>query len=272
MDRDSKESQFTRPDAAALAAWLDDYSLGHIWEKNILGGRLSMSSLETQIADYCRKTLPLGSVPLSQEYFYHSLPLCVIDAVFSIGVNYESVKNVVRRSCDFLNIPYDSTQRRPERSEQRSIGDFLQQFDDVGLQKMTDEVFRNRQRTSTKNGILKSEATYRFAHVLQSFNIQYLQDTDLLVDNTAFASAIYAIPGQKSGIALRYFFMLSGQENFVKPDRMIARFVQAATNLWLTRDELQCAIVGACALLARDYPHLTPRLLDNLIWKYQRQQ
>lgn len=28
-----------RPDPAALAAWLDDYSLGELWEKNILGGR-----------------------------------------------------------------------------------------------------------------------------------------------------------------------------------------------------------------------------------------
>jgi predicted ATPase len=38
-DRKDQESTFTRPDAAALASWLEDYSLGELWEKNLLGGR-----------------------------------------------------------------------------------------------------------------------------------------------------------------------------------------------------------------------------------------
>ncbi len=33
------ESTFARPDAQGLQAWLEDYSLGELWEKNILGGR-----------------------------------------------------------------------------------------------------------------------------------------------------------------------------------------------------------------------------------------
>ena len=33
------QSRFTRPDASRLAAWLQDYSLGQLWEKNELGGR-----------------------------------------------------------------------------------------------------------------------------------------------------------------------------------------------------------------------------------------
>ncbi len=33
------ESTFARPDAQGLQAWLEDYSLGDLWEKNILGGR-----------------------------------------------------------------------------------------------------------------------------------------------------------------------------------------------------------------------------------------
>jgi predicted ATPase len=30
---------FSRPDPQALRAWLDDYALGELWEKNVLGGR-----------------------------------------------------------------------------------------------------------------------------------------------------------------------------------------------------------------------------------------
>lgn len=41
VDHASGESTFSRPDSEALANWLDDYSLGELWEKNILGGRPS---------------------------------------------------------------------------------------------------------------------------------------------------------------------------------------------------------------------------------------
>jgi predicted ATPase len=38
VNREGKESQFTRPDPAKLEAWLDEYSLGEVWEKNVIGG------------------------------------------------------------------------------------------------------------------------------------------------------------------------------------------------------------------------------------------
>ena len=38
VNREGKESQFSRPDLEKLEAWLDEYSLGEVWEKNIIGG------------------------------------------------------------------------------------------------------------------------------------------------------------------------------------------------------------------------------------------
>ena len=38
VGRGGKESQFTRPDSAKLETWLDEYSLGEVWEKNVIGG------------------------------------------------------------------------------------------------------------------------------------------------------------------------------------------------------------------------------------------
>jgi predicted ATPase len=32
-------STFDRPSASRLSAWLDEYSLGDLWEKNMIGGR-----------------------------------------------------------------------------------------------------------------------------------------------------------------------------------------------------------------------------------------
>ena len=38
VSREGKESQFIRPDPAKLETWLDEYSLGEVWEKNVIGG------------------------------------------------------------------------------------------------------------------------------------------------------------------------------------------------------------------------------------------
>ncbi len=38
LNRDGKESKFERHDSAKLEAWLDEYSLGEVWEKNVIGG------------------------------------------------------------------------------------------------------------------------------------------------------------------------------------------------------------------------------------------
>ena len=38
VERDGDFSTLARPDVTALEAWLEDYSLGEIWEKNVIGG------------------------------------------------------------------------------------------------------------------------------------------------------------------------------------------------------------------------------------------
>jgi predicted ATPase len=39
VDREEGESKFKRLEAQEIASWLEDYGLGDLWEKNILGGR-----------------------------------------------------------------------------------------------------------------------------------------------------------------------------------------------------------------------------------------
>lgn len=43
-ERHDGASTFTRPDATHLDVWLEDYSLGQLWEKNELGGRPSVET------------------------------------------------------------------------------------------------------------------------------------------------------------------------------------------------------------------------------------
>ena len=39
VERGAEGSTFARPDAGRLEEWLDEYSLGELWEKNLIGGR-----------------------------------------------------------------------------------------------------------------------------------------------------------------------------------------------------------------------------------------
>ncbi|MGP7818521.1 hypothetical protein [Niallia sp. 01092] len=42
---------------------------------------------ETKISKFCEEVLELENATLPDEYYYTSVPLCVIDSVFSIGVS-----------------------------------------------------------------------------------------------------------------------------------------------------------------------------------------
>ena len=39
VDRVAGASEFRRPSAEDLSAWLEDYTLGELWQKNVFGGR-----------------------------------------------------------------------------------------------------------------------------------------------------------------------------------------------------------------------------------------
>lgn len=231
-----------------------------------------MDALILQISDYCRCHLNLNVDILDADGYYTHLSLCVIDTVFSIGARYQSTDLTVKRYCQYFGLERLSYQRYPEPAMQQPISQFLDVFDRLGVERMASEVFQNRQRTSTRNGILKADAIWRVGRVLQNFRVEFLQDVERVLGDRAFEEQFQAIPGQASGISLRYFYMLVGSEDFIKPDRMVARFIWAATQRQMTVDQIHHVIVGAAKVLSADYPSLTPRRLDHMIWNYQRSQ
>lgn len=220
-----------------------------------------------RLAQQCRDHLDLSAVAPDDGFGYASVPLCVIDAVFSIGASTNSTDNTVRRFCDYFGTALTAGDGPP-----LSVSAFIRLHDGRGPEEMAARVYRNRQRTSTRNGILKATAVLQFCQVLAAFGVEQLPDVEQVRGDAAFEAAIRAIPGQGSGISLRYFYMLTGSESDVKPDRMIGRFVQAALGRSLGVEETAVLLAETCALLAQTYPSLTPRKLDNLIWEYQRER
>lgn len=223
-----------------------------------------------KLAEYCQATLDISSAGLGDEYGYPSVPLCVIDAVFSIGVTYASTQNTVKKFCEYFDIQQTSEAYPPEPAYQLSVPELIRFYDEYGIDGMAEKVFQNRQRTSVRSGILKAEAVLRFSKALSKFGVKYLQDIQKVVGDLAFEEEIKQIPGQKSGISLRYFYMLAGEKNYIKPDRMILRFTEHVLGKPYGPEDTANLLIQACDLLAKDYPGLTPRKLDNLIWNYQR--
>ena len=225
-----------------------------------------------QLSEYSSRVLDIQNAKLSDEYFYHSLPLCVIDSVYSIGVKYEGTKNIVKKYCDYYSLQRIRFHRAPISltEKQESLGNFIEKMVYSGIEFFTHTVFDNRQRTSPRNGILKSEAVLQFSKTLQKYNVNYLQDVPMVINNVEFEDDIRKIAGQRSGISLKYFFMLAGSEDIIKPDRWIKQFIKDAIHKQVSDQESQRLLSGACQDLKTQHPHLTPRLLDHEIWKYQK--
>lgn len=227
-----------------------------------------------RVADYADSVLDLASAEPYAGDHYQSITLCVIDAVYSIGVRFQSVERVINRYCQHFGLTrfrVDSANLPPTNSQQ-SISELCRKMEEIGIETFANEIFSNKQRTSTKNGILKAEAVYRFATVLKRHNGEYLQDVPGLRADTSLECDIREIPGQRSGISLKAFFMLAGSDDLIKPDRMILRFLHTAIGRIVTLDEAQTLLSQATDYLKPKYPALTPRLFDLVIWDYQRQQ
>lgn len=229
---------------------------------------MTLSQISNNLAEFCKTTEGIDlAATLPEEFFYNSLDLCVIDAVFSIGVNYSGVKNVVARYKEYVEKAYPT-----KSGKSRTVDESIAIFDGYGsIQNFAKDIL-NLQRTSSTNGILKAEAVLDILKVLDEHgikNIECFNSLDTIKQNE-LDKAILSVKGQSSGIMLKYLYMLVGNDDVCKPDRMLHRFVSNISGRRMTDDELQIVLTQACEELKSEFPTLTVRILDNQIWQYQK--
>jgi len=192
---------------------------------------------------------------------YESLALALMNAVWSIGVRYAGVLNVLERyrgarahdGCD------------PDRDRPEDLVAFI---DAGGGPDAFAVTVGNRQRTSSRSGVLKAQAVRLAAQVLVDASIESPED---LAEATAERLAGVrrrwtAIPGQGSGLSWDYFLMLSGLQG-VKADRMVRRFVADALGVdeqAVSQREAHALVTDAATRLRVDVSQL-----DYAIWLHQ---
>jgi hypothetical protein len=193
---------------------------------------------------------------------HDAVGLAIIDAVWSIGVRYQSVERVITRyRAARLSGGSDPDADGP--------GDVRRFIEACGGAEAFAERIGNRQRTSTTNGILKAEAVLHEARILEDEGVKAPADlTGAGQERLDHVQRRWStVAGQGSGVSWRAFSMLLGLPE-VKPDRMIRRFAAAALGrpreTAVGVDEARDLVLGAAARLG-----VSPRALDNAIWTYQ---
>jgi hypothetical protein len=196
-----------------------------------------------------------------------SLPLCILDSVYNLGATYLAVDRLIDRYCERYGLPHHrpSAGVLPPRDEQATVGDLIAQIEEVGPQRFAAEVLQNMRPTSPhRSAILRSEAALRMARVLDEHGISVLQDMEGRRGDADLHRALCAVPGQGPGTGVANLFMVAGDDDLIKFDRMVKRFLERALDRRVNARDAQALLSEVAARLGT-----TAGLVDYTIWEHE---
>ena len=207
------------------------------------------------VVKLCKQELDLDSEIFVEQY--KSLSICIIDCIYSLRARYKEVTKpvVVRYAMEYMNgdcfAPGDTTEN------------LIQHIEQCGGCSGFSDLLKNHQKSGGRE---KSEICYELAQKFVENNIFTLQD----FQNGRQSYLEFIIKSIKGigNAALNYLFMLAGDPNRCKPDIHIHNFISNALNRNnVTDSECQNILKDVVVELQHDYPKLTVRQLDWLIWE-----
>ncbi len=209
--------------------------------------------------------------PQPRKQRWVSLSLCIVDAVWSIGAHYDNVVvPLVRKLAKEFGVEQPTV---PMSGPTGTDPLPLTRLADLSV----DELIRstNWQYTSTRGGIWKADAVLRHIHVFSAHGVTGLADAIALFgDERRFVAVnkdLRPIPGEGAHSVRRdYLWMLIGQDDLIKPDRMVLR--------WFKKYGFVLDPVGARDLIAALVPAVSARLkrcvtaweIDHAVWNAGR--
>lgn len=203
------------------------------------------------------------------------LALCVIDAVWSINANYDTVvvpicrAYAVSRELPDPLLPVDRADEVIGTAAERPLDELVADIQERGVEWFVERI-GNRQWTSTGGRrIRKADAVLRYAAILTGHGVHTLADAAAVIAGdrrrTAVETELRAVPGHGHGIRLGYLWMLAGDDHTIKPDRMVLRWIRAAIGRTPGIDEARELIADVARLRT-----VTPWELDHAIWNATR--
>lgn len=217
-----------------------------------------MHQLAQPFAAYCSAQFDLTE---SVRCHYQSLPVCLIDCVYSLRARYYEVTvPIVQRYADaFLNGDPDASGDTLSR--------FLLHMEQLGGPRaFADRIAKNHQKLGGRAGIPKAEVCLQLAQYLSLLQIETLEDFRAFPSQELLEIVVRAVKGLGAA-GTSYLFMLAGDENRCKPDVHIHHCIRDACGLDVSDESCQSLFADAVALLRPQYPQLTVRGLDSVIWR-----
>jgi len=211
-----------------------------------------------------RRVIDLCSAQLGAECIPAHLSVALIDAILTARLRYEAqVVPLVDRYCRFFGLRRLRTDRSrlPLPRDQETLQDLINHYETYGVRGMEEEIFGARYR-SPGTDIPKVENIRHAAVELRKIGLENLQDAA-----SRDSGEIERVLRPLKGIGARtihMFLMYAGNENYVKGDVHIRRFVADA----LDRKGVSAAEAEQIVQEAAGVLGVAPRHLDYAIWQY----
>ena len=216
-----------------------------------------MHELATQFAKYCESTFDLS---IQGDYGYQSLSVCLLDCVYSLRARYYdvTVPLVQRYANMFMNGDLNGSGD--------TVSMLLHRMDDIGHLAFAESVLINHQKLGGKKHIPKEEVCYQLARYLRDLHIETIEDFQNYESQEILEIVIRAVNGLGDA-GVNYLFMLAGDPNRCKPDVHIHHCVRDACGHDISNEDCQVLFTDAVELLRNQFPNLTVRGLDGIIWR-----
>ena len=146
-----------------------------------------------------------------------------------------------------------------------SLEDFMQHVTQAGgCECFADSILVNHQKLSGRS---KTEICYEIADKLtRLLGINTLKDFQSYDKPELLDSVLRSVKGFGDA-GINYLYMLAGDSNRCKPDVHIHHFIRDAIDEDISNEECQVLLKNAVEELLTEFPRLTVRVFDYLIWK-----
>lgn len=218
-----------------------------------------MHKFTSEFVEYCERNYGAELAEVDERaYCYNSLPICIVDCVYSLRARYNSVTVpiVERYAAEYLG------RDKSAADDKDTITDFIRHLTEMDLENFADNVAENHQ---VIGGVPKAKVCLDIAETLQRLGIETLRDFQEYPSKMGLAEAIKSVKGMGNA-GVNYLFMLTGDDSRSKPDVHIHHCIAEACGEDVSDVECQQIIEEATNILKETYPNLTVRKLDGAIW------
>lgn len=220
-----------------------------------------MHQYAERFATYCNDAFNLEE---QSDYQYQSLSACILDCIYSLRAKYFAVTiPIVKRYADAYmngnrNAPGDT------------VSMLIARMEECGPELFASSVLKNHQVLGGGANIPKEQVCYKLARYLKALHIETIEDFRNFESQELLEVVVRAVKGIGDA-GVNYLFMLAGDPNRCKPDVHIHHCIRDACGCSISNDDCQQLFTDAVQILRHQYPALTVRGLDGIIWRaYQK--